>query len=292
MAVTDSNASRQDRTADLVAFIGGGNMAASLIGGLIAAGHPAARVRVSEPDADRAAALQERFGITLAADNVDAVTGADIVVLATKPQQVANAVRGLALAVDATLISICAGVRIGSLRELLGGSAQTSPWAGAIVRAMPNTPALLGAGITGLYASDNASPRARMQAETVLAAAGPVVWVEGEALMDAVTAVSGSGPAYFFLLTEAMAEAGVALGLSPEDAKKLALQTFIGAARMAEAPGTDVATLRANVTSKGGTTQAALESLEAAGFRHMLSNALKAADARGAQLGDELAASV
>lgn len=285
--MTDSNATAQN-SADRIAFIGGGNMAASLIGGLIAAGHPAELIRVSEPEADRAAALQERFSLKLAKDNVAAVTGADIVVLATKPQQVASAVRGLKLAVDTTLISICAGVRIASLRELLGGS----DWAGAIIRAMPNTPALVGAGITGLHASDNATPRARMQAETVLAAAGQVVWVEREALMDAVTAVSGSGPAYFFLLTEAMAEAGVALGLSPEDAKKLALQTFIGAAKMAAGEGTDVATLRANVTSKGGTTQAALESLEAAGFRLMLNTALKAADSRGAELGDELAATI
>lgn len=265
-------------------------MAASLIGGLVAAGHPATAIRVSEPDAARAAALQERYGLVVARDNVDAVTGADIVVLATKPQQVANAVRGLKLASDTTLISICAGVRIGSLRELLGN--ESSPWGGAIVRSMPNTPALFGAGITGLHASDGASPRARMQAETVLKAAGDVVWVEREALMDAVTAVSGSGPAYFFLLTEAMAEAGVALGLTPDDARKLALQTFIGAAKMAEGTGTDVATLRANVTSKGGTTQAALESLEADGFRRIMLTALQAADRRGAELGDELAATI
>lgn len=274
-------------SADRIAFIGGGNMAASLIGGLIAAGHPAAAIRVSEPDAVRAASLQERYGLVVAKDNVDAVTGADIVVLATKPQQVASAVRGLKLASDSTLISICAGVRIASLRALLGDG-----WPGAIVRTMPNTPALFGAGITGLHASEGASPRARMQAETVLKAAGDVVWVEREALMDAVTAVSGSGPAYFFLLTEAMAEAGVALGLTPIDAKKLALQTFIGAAKMAEGTGTDVATLRANVTSKGGTTQAALESLESDGFRRILNTALKAADSRGAELGDELAATI
>ena len=263
-------------------------MAASLIGGLVAAGHPAVRIRVSEPDAERAAALKARFGLTIAADNVDAVTGADIIVLATKPQQVASAIRGLALSSDATLISICAGVRIASLRALIG----KGDWTGAIVRAMPNTPALFGAGITGLFASEGALPRARMQAETVLAAAGKVCWVESEQLMDAVTAVSGSGPAYFFLLTEAMAEAGIALGLTPPDAKALALQTFIGAAKMAEGTGTDVATLRAQVTSKGGTTQAALESLEAAGFRRILGDALRAADTRGAQLGDELAATI
>ncbi|MBA4286837.1 MAG: pyrroline-5-carboxylate reductase [Xanthomonadaceae bacterium] len=288
MPVTSSTAPAPSATADTIAFIGGGNMAASLIGGLVAAGHPAASIRVSEPDAERAAALDARFGLTVAADNVDAVTGADIVVLATKPQQVAGAIRGLQLSADATLISICAGVRIASLRALIG----SGNWAGAIVRAMPNTPALFGAGITGLFASEGAPPRARMQAETVLAAAGKVCWVDREPLMDAVTAVSGSGPAYFFLLAEAMADAGVALGLTPADAKALALQTFIGAARMAEGTGTDVATLRAQVTSRGGTTQAALETLEAAGFRRILGAALKAADTRGAQLGDELAATI
>lgn len=288
MSQTPSPAPAPVATADTIAFIGGGNMAASLIGGLVAAGHPAALIRVSEPDADRAAALQARFGLVIAADNAAAVGGADIVVLATKPQQVADAIRGLALSIDATLISICAGVRIASLRALIG----TGGWSGAIVRAMPNTPALFGAGITGLHASEGAPPRARMQAETVLKAAGQVCWVDTEPLMDAVTAVSGSGPAYFFLLTEAMAEAGVALGLTPADARALALQTFIGAAKMAAGTGTDVATLRAQVTSKGGTTQAALESLEAAGFRRILGDALQAADRRGAQLGDELAATI
>jgi len=284
--VTAPTAPAAASAADTIAFIGGGNMAASLIGGLVAAGHPGSAIRVSEPDAARAAALAERFGLVVARDTVEAVRGADIVLLATKPQQVADALRGLRLAADTTLISICAGVRIASLRELLGG------WPGVIVRTMPNTPALFGAGITGLHASDNAGPQARMQAETVLKAAGPVVWVEREALMDAVTAVSGSGPAYFFLLTEAMAEAGVALGLTPEVARQLARQTFIGAAKMAEGSATDIATLRAQVTSKGGTTQAALESLEADGFRRMLATALAAADRRGAQLGDELAATI
>lgn len=270
---------------DQIAFIGGGNMAASLIGGLLAAGHPAGAIRVSEPDGDRAAALKARFGVVIATDNAAAAHGADILVLATKPQQVAHAVQSLSLSADTTVISICAGVRIATLRELLGAE-----WQGAIIRTMPNTPALFGAGITGLHGSAGASPRAKAQAETVLGAAGKVCWVASESLMDAVTAVSGSGPAYFFLLTEAMAEAGVALGLAPEDAKALALQTLIGAAKMAEGTGTDVATLRANVTSKGGTTQAALESLEADGFRRILNTALAAANTRGRELGDELAA--
>lgn len=271
---------------DQIAFIGGGNMAASLIGGLIAAGQPATTIRVSEPDGERAAALKARFGVVIAADNAAAVHGADIVVLATKPQQVASAVQGLRLAPAATLISICAGVRIATLHTLLGHG----DWHGAIIRTMPNTPALFGAGITGLHASAGATPRAKAQAETVLGAAGKVCWVASEALMDAVTAVSGSGPAYFFLLTEAMAEAGIALGLTPDDAQALALQTFIGAAKMAEGTGTDVATLRAQVTSKGGTTQAALESLEADGFRRILGTAVAAANRRGRELGDELAA--
>jgi len=284
--VTAPTAPATAAPADTIAFIGGGNMAASLIGGLRAAGHPGAAIRVSEPDAGRAAQLAGRFGIVVASGNAEAVRGAAIVLLATKPQQAADAIRGLALDDGATLISICAGVRVDSLRCLLAG------WPGAIVRAMPNTPALFGAGITGLYADGGDPLRARAAAETVLGAAGRVCWVEREALMDAVTAVSGSGPAYFFLLTEAMAEAGVALGLEPGVARQLALQTFIGAAKMAEGTGTDVATLRAQVTSKGGTTQAALESLEAGGFRSLLGTALAAADRRGAQLGDELAATL
>ena len=171
-----------------IAFIGGGNMAASLIGGLLAAGQPAASIRVSEPDAARASALVARFGIVVAADNAAAIADADIIVLATKPQQAAAALRGLRARSSATLLSIAAGVRVASLRALLGDDV-------AIVRTMPNTPALYGAGITGLYADEGTSATARAHAELVLGAAGGLCWVAQESLIDAVTALSGSGPA-------------------------------------------------------------------------------------------------
>ncbi|GAC1632466.1 MAG: pyrroline-5-carboxylate reductase [Nevskia sp.] len=266
-----------------IAFIGGGNMAASLIGGLLAAGHPAAAIGVAEPEAARAAALVQRFGVAAAADNAAVIASADILVLATKPQQAAAALRGLRAKPGATLLSIAAGVRIASLRALLGAGV-------SIVRTMPNTPALYGAGITGLYAEPETGDAARAHAELVLGAAGAVCWVAREELIDAVTALSGSGPAYFFLLTEALCEAGMKLGLDEATAKQLALQTFAGSARMAQDSGVDVATLRAQVTSKGGTTEAALAVLESAGLRSMFDRALAAAAQRGRQMGDELAA--
>lgn len=270
--------------APLIAFIGGGNMAASLIGGLISAGHPAAAIRVSEPDAERAAALLRRFGVSTVSDNAAAIAGAEIILLATKPQQAVEALRGLRPQAGATLLSIAAGVRVASLRALLGPGID-------IVRTMPNTPALYGAGITGLYAEPSASAQVRARAEYVLGAAGAICWVEREELIDAVTALSGSGPAYFFLVTEALREAGVKLGLSSEVAQQLALQTFAGSARMAQDSGVDVATLRAQVTSKGGTTAAALAVLESTGLRNTFELALTAAAERGRQMGDELAAS-
>ena len=269
---------------ETIAFIGGGNMAASLIGGLRAAGQPGGTIRVSEPDAPRAAQLAERYGVVIAADNADALKGAQVVVIATKPQVVELALKGLRPEPGATVISIAAGVRIASLRQLLGDV--------AIVRAMPNTPALVGAGVTGLYVDAAAGANATARAERVLGAAGAVCWVAREELIDAVTAVSGSGPAYFFLLTEVMREAGVALGLDAATSAQLALHTFAGAAKMAADGATDVATLRANVTSKGGTTEAALHHLESAGIRPMFIDALRAAADRGRALGDELAAKI
>jgi pyrroline-5-carboxylate reductase len=271
-------------THETIAFIGGGNMAASLIGGLRAAGQPGRTIRVSEPDAPRAALLAERYGVTIARDNVDALHGAQIIVIATKPQVVEVALKGLRPEPGATVISIAAGVRIASLLKLLGVC--------DVVRAMPNTPALVGAGVTGVYVDERAGATAKARAERVLGAAGAVCWVAREELIDAVTAVSGSGPAYFFLLTEVMREAGVALGLDATTSAELALHTFAGAANMAADGATDVPTLRANVTSKGGTTEAALRHLEGAGIRTMFVDALRAAADRGRALGDELAAKI
>lgn len=268
---------------DVIAFIGGGNMAASLIGGLKAAGHPADHIRVAEPDVARAEALRARFGVSVFSSGADVLTGAHTIVLAVKPQQMGAALKGLQPDAGACVVSIAAGIRLAFLRHALGERAH-------YVRTMPNTPALYGCGVSGLYADGSTPAFARLRAETVLRAAGEVCWLEQEAELDAVTAVSGSGPAYFFLLVEAMREAGVALGLAPATAAQLAAQTCIGAARMIQAGGTDVADLRAQVTSKGGTTEAALRHLENAGMRPMFREALAAAARRSAELGDELTA--
>ena len=265
-----------------IAFVGGGNMATSLIGGLIAAGHAPALLRVAEPDAERAAALRSRFGLDVQPEARAVVVGSDTVVLAVKPQVMGEALRGLKLDAGACVVSIAAGIRLDFLREALGSDLH-------YVRSMPNTPALHGCGISGLYASPQTPADARERAETVLRAAGETVWLEREADLDAVTAVSGSGPAYFFLLVEAMREAGVALGLAPETAARLAARTCVGAARMIDGGTTDVAELRRQVTSKGGTTQAALEHFEAAGMRGIVRDALTAAARRSEELGDQLA---
>ena len=267
---------------DSIAFIGGGQMAGALIGGLLKAGYPAARLSAAEPDAARAKILRDTFGITVKTTAVEVVSGAQIVVLAVKPQVMAEAVRGLKLAHGTSVISIAAGVRLASLRAWLGHGP-------LLVRCMPNTPALLGAGITGLYA-ETPSPVLRAHAESVLRAAGECLWVEREELLDAVTALSGSGPAYFFWLTEALRDAGQALGLDAAAAAKLARQTFIGAARMAQHSTDDLARLRANVTSKGGTTEAAVQHLEKSGGRALFADALKSAADRSRQIGDELTA--
>lgn len=265
----------------ILAFIGGGNMATSLIGGLLACGWTAAELRVAEPDAARAARLRERFGVTVA-PAAEITRGAAALVLAVKPQQMNEALRGLRPDAGATVLSIAAGVRLDSLRAALGEALH-------YVRSMPNTPALYGCGISGLYAPPGTPQSARELAQAILAAVGATVWVEQEADLDAVTAVSGSGPAYYFLLTEALREAGTALGLAPEVARRLADATLVGAARMVEQGAGDVAELRAQVTSKGGTTEAALRHLESAGLRRIFAEALAAAARRSRELGDELA---
>ena len=267
---------------EIIAFVGGGTMATSLIGGLVAAGHAPSALRVAEPDMDRAAALRTRFGVTVEAEARAIVGGAGTVVLAVKPQQMGEALRGLALDAGACVVSIAAGIRLDFLRQALGQDAH-------YVRSMPNTPALYGCGISGLYAAPQTPASVRDRAEYVLRAAGETVWLEQESDLDAVTAVSGSGPAYFFLLVEAMRDAGVALGLSPQTAARLAARTCVGAARMVDGGATDVAELRQQVTSKGGTTEAALRHFEAAGLRGIVRDALTAAARRSEELGDQLA---
>ncbi|HZH43672.1 MAG TPA: pyrroline-5-carboxylate reductase [Lysobacter sp.] len=263
-----------------VAFIGGGNMARSLIGGLVERGTPADRVHVAEPVAALREALACDFGVRVHERAEQAASQADVWLLAVKPQvmrTVCTTLAPLAQAQRPLVISIAAGITSDQLDRWLGGGQ-------AVVRTMPNTPALLGAGITGLFARDGVDAAQRTQAQALLEAAGPTVWIDNEALMDAVTAVSGSGPAYVFLLAEAMIAAGVAQGLPAETAAALAKQTVLGAALMLTGQDEPPETLRARVTSPGGTTQAAIEAFEAGGFRELVSRAIDAATRRGREL--------
>ena len=263
-----------------VAFIGGGNMARSLIGGLVARGGDADAIRVAEPVEVLREALQRDFGVRSHDHAADAADGASVWLLAVKPQvmrSVCSALAPLAQAQRPLVISIAAGITASQLDLWLGGGQ-------ALVRAMPNTPALLGAGITGLYANAAATQAQRARAAALLDAVGPTVWIAEEARMDAVTAVSGSGPAYVFLLAEAMQAAGVAQGLAPEAARALVNQTLLGAATMLTRSEEDAAVLRARVTSPGGTTQAAIETFETGGFRALVAAAIAAATERGREL--------
>jgi pyrroline-5-carboxylate reductase len=270
----------------IIAFVGGGNMAASLIGGLLAGGRSPAEIVVAEPRAERRADLSGRFGVDVRADNAEAVAGAAVAVLAVKPQvmrPVASAL-GPQLREQGTLVvSIAAGVREPDLRGWLGYEAP-------VVRTMPNTPALVRSGATALFANPFVSSGQRDLAESVMRAVGMTLWVQDEALMDVVTAVSGSGPAYFFLVMELLEDAGVKLGLERETARLLTLETAFGAARMALESSEDPATLRARVTSPGGTTERALATLEDAGVRAAFLAAVAAARARAAELGESLGA--
>jgi pyrroline-5-carboxylate reductase len=263
-----------------IAFIGGGNMARSLIGGLIRNGAPAKAIGVSEPNAELRDALARDFALAAHADNAAAARNADVLVLAVKPQVmkiVCADLRDIAQARRPLVISIAAGIRIGQLDDWLGGGA-------AIVRAMPNTPALIGAGATGAHANARVTAAQREIAQSILGATGSMVWIGDEALMDTVTALSGSGPAYFFLLVEALEDAAVAQGLPRETARELALQTCLGAGRMLREDAAAPAELRRRVTSPGGTTQAALESFAASGFTAIVTRAVAAATQRGREL--------
>ncbi|WP_132999092.1 pyrroline-5-carboxylate reductase [Luteimonas arsenica] len=267
-------------TTDSIAFIGGGNMARSLIGGMVARGVEPACIHVAEPVDALREALARDFGVQVHADAADAVEGAGTWVFAVKPQVMRAVCEGLADRARKTrplAVSIAAGITAGQLSAWLGGDA-------AVVRAMPNTPALLGAGMTGLHANAAVDAAGRERAQALLAAAGETVWVDDEALMDAVTAVSGSGPAYVFLLAEAMEDAGRAQGLPPEAARALVQQTLLGAARMLTGSDEAPAELRRRVTSPGGTTQAAIEAFEAGGLRKLVATAIEAATVRGREL--------
>ncbi|MES9867731.1 MAG: pyrroline-5-carboxylate reductase [Candidatus Thiodiazotropha sp. LLP2] len=269
---------------DKITFIGGGNMATSLIGGLIADDYDCNAITVSDPDTDKLSQLAARYGVTTEPDNEQAVQQAQIVVLAVKPQILESVALNLAKSLQLSkplIISIAAGITATDLENWLGGNQ-------AVVRSMPNTPAMIQSGATGLYASPEVNESQRNQAESILRAVGLTRWVEDESLIDAVTAVSGSGPAYFFLVMEAIEESAKSMGLDEESARLLTLQTALGAARMAIESSDSPAMLRQKVTSPGGTTEQALGILEKGGLRELFKDALQGAKERSHELSNIL----
>lgn len=264
-----------------ISFIGGGNMAAALLGGLAGKLTAGANIHVVDINADALARLQQQFGVTVAPQIDAAVAASDVIVLAVKPQQMREVAAQLRPHIGQQLVlSIAAGIRGADLSRWLGGH-------GAVVRTMPNTPALIGQGITGMAALPGVSASQREAADAIMRAVGATVWLEDESLIDPVTAVSGSGPAYVFYFIEAMQQAAQEMGLSVEQGTQLAIATFTGAAQLAAQSPDPVSVLRERVTSKGGTTYAALTSMEHAGVKEAIVEALHAAAARGRELGEE-----
>jgi pyrroline-5-carboxylate reductase len=265
-----------------IAFIGAGNMAASLIGGLRAKGLEATQIRASDPGEETRARVSAEHGIETFADNAQAIDGADVIVLAVKPQAMKAVCEAIRPSLKPTqlVVSIAAGITCASMNNWLGAQ--------PIVRCMPNTPALLRQGVSGLFATAEATAEQRQQAQELLSAVGIALWLNEEQQLDAVTAVSGSGPAYFFLLIEAMTAAGVKLGLPADIAAQLTLQTALGAAHMAVSSDVDAAELRRRVTSPAGTTEAAIKSFQANGFENMVEKALGAAAHRSAEMAEQL----
>ena len=264
-----------------ICFIGGGNMAQALIGGLLSRGLPTTRITVSDPVEQIRHVLEEK-GIQTTADNLEAIKNADVVVLAVKPQVLATVLQPLkGLLSDKLVISIIAGAEIQTISDLIGGSQR-------IVRVMPNTPALVQTGAHGIYASEAVGKQDRELSSQILAATGLTIWLDNEAQIDAVTAVSGSGPAYFFYLMESMIRAGKNLGLEEKVATALTLQTALGAAQMAITSSNSPTELRKNVTSPNGTTQAALEVFDRAQISQNIQAALAAAQKRSQELAQEL----
>jgi pyrroline-5-carboxylate reductase len=264
-------------------IIGGGNMATALIGGLLKRGYAASKIRVVEINPESCVRLHEEFTIRADDDLEGAIKHSDIIMLAVKPQQLHELVLRIApLVTNHLIISIAAGIR----------AADIARWSGTqnIVRCMPNTPALIRAGISGLYALEDVSTDHRHAAESILAAVGSSLWVSDEAMLDAVTAISGSGPAYVFYFIEALQQAAEQLGFKPDEARELSLATFLGASKLAASSPEDVSVLRARVTSKNGTTERALLSLADHQVAAHIIAAAHAAAARAREMGDELGA--
>lgn len=265
-----------------IAFIGAGNMASSIIGGLLNQGMPVANLCASDPYPEALQRLHKTYGVRTTADNDVAVASADVVILAVKPQIMPDVTQALAASLQQSnpvVISIAAGITVTALQRQLGAAT-------AIVRCMPNTPALVQSGATAMFANANTSAAQRNHAEAILGAVGDAHWVTDENLLDAVTALSGSGPAYFFLFMEAMTEAGIQMGLQPALSRALTVQTALGAARMATGD-TELAELRRRVTSPGGTTAAALDSFADSDLRGVVARAMQAALARSIEMGLE-----
>jgi len=266
----------------LITFIGGGNMATALISGLVNPPRAHIKIRVSDPNTEARQHLETTFRVKTFLDSLEAVQDADVILLAVKPQIMPQVLTQLTghIKPGQLVLSIAAGTTMGSIRQQLGEDIN-------VIRSMPNTPALVGHGITGAVAASNCSTEQRQQAEEILMAAGDVVWLEEESLMDAVTAISGTGPAYFFLLTEVLAEAARDMGLSDDTADRLASITCFGAgAMLASSPG-EAAELRRRVTSPNGTTHAAMELLKGEGYRELVKRAAEAARKRSQELSED-----
>ncbi|MFT7299928.1 MAG: pyrroline-5-carboxylate reductase [Porticoccus sp.] len=266
-----------------LAFIGGGNMATSLIAGLLAKDYPAKNITASDPLKENRERLSQQFGINATSDNNQAVDGADVIILAIKPQVMKHVAQGIqvALAHRPLVISIAAGIAMSSLQEWLR---QDTP----IVRCMPNTPALVQTGAAGLFANAQVSPAQQTLAGDILNAVGISCWLEREDDIDAVTAVSGSGPAYFFFVMEAMEQVGIELGLTQDVSRKLTLQTALGAAKMAAESNVDSTELRRRVTSPGGTTQRAIETFVAGDITGLFRKAMTSAVERAQEMAKEM----
>ncbi|MFZ2854556.1 MAG: pyrroline-5-carboxylate reductase [Rhodocyclaceae bacterium] len=265
-----------------ITFLGGGNMANALIGGLLNTGFAAADIAVIELGAEARSRLERSYGVRCYAAPDAAALDCDALLLAVKPQQMREACASLVPHLAQQLvISIAAGLRLADLARWLGGHDK-------LVRTMPNTPALIGAGVTGLYALPAVSEAERIGAERILQAVGSTLWVADEAQMDAVTAVSGSGPAYAFLFIEALQQAAAELGFTPEQARQLSIETALGAAKLAAQSEEPASILRERVTSKGGTTEAALRTMSERGVKEGIVAGILAAEARGRELGQLL----
>ncbi len=264
-----------------ITFVGGGNMASALISGLLQRGYAASQLHVVEISAENREKIKCEFQVSAVADLADGIVDSDVIVLSVKPQQLFELTQRLAPLLNNQLIlSIAAGIRAIDIMRWLGGYER-------VVRAMPNTPSLVSSGVAGLYAAPNINIKDRKNAETILAAVGSVVWVSNEEMLHTVTAISGSGPAYVFYFIESMQQAGIELGLTPIQARQLSLQTFVGASKLASLSNEDVATLRARVTSKGGTTERAIQTMEKNDIKCKIITAIHAASERSQEMSDE-----